>query len=151
MREIDRIRRQLRNALEANAWHGPSLLENLADVAADEARARPNPEVHSIWELVLHITAWVRAGISGTTGKRIDVPDEVDWPQPGEYSRTAWEDALQDMKEAHRELDEVLSRTKDERLDETVVGRDYTVYKLLQGVIQHDLYHAGQIAILKKS
>ena len=150
MREIDRIRSQLRNALEANAWHGPALLEILSNVGADEAQARPNPGVHSIWELVLHITTWVRAGISGTVGKRIEVPDEADWPTLDEDSGVAWEKAIGDMKDAHRELDEVLSRTNDERLEEQVVGREYTVYALLHGVIQHNLYHAGQIAILKK-
>ena len=150
MREIDRIRGQLRSALEANAWHGPALLETLSDVTADEARARPSSGAHSIWELVLHITVWVRTGISGATGKRFDVPDDVDWRAPGEDSRAAWEEAIRDMKEAHRELDEVLSRTKDESLEQEVVGRDYTLYKLLHGVIQHDLYHAGQIALLKK-
>jgi uncharacterized damage-inducible protein DinB len=150
MREVDRIKVELRNSLEGNAWHGPSILEVLLDVTVDMARARPIPKAHSIWELVLHITTWVRAGVSGAMGKAIEVPDEVDWRTPDEETSAAWEEALCDLKKAHGELDDVLSNTSDEKLAEVVPGKGYTVYKLVHGVVQHNLYHAGQIAILKK-
>lgn len=150
MREVDRIRVELRNSLEGNAWHGPSILEVLSGVTADMARARPIPRAHSIWELVLHITTWVRAGVSGAMGRAIEVPDDVDWRTLDDVTSEAWEEALSELKIAHGELDDVLSSINNEKLAEVVPGKGYTVYKLVHGVIQHNLYHAGQIAILKK-
>jgi uncharacterized damage-inducible protein DinB len=135
--------------MEREAWHGPAVKEVLAGVTASTARARPIAGAHTIWELVLHITAWIRAGEIGLAGEKVDLPDAEDWPAVTSQSEEDWQAALRDMDETYQRLRSALSGTSDTKLDDTVTGRDYSVYVLLHGVVQHCLYHAGQIVFLK--
>ncbi len=152
MSEIKRINGQLKRAFEGTAWHGPSVCEVLAGVTAEQAAAHPIAGAHSIWEIVLHIRTWERVGL-----RRIDewvpieVPDEEDWPAVTETTDQAWKNALNRLKLNHATLREVVGRLDEARLADIVPGTQYSVYFLLHGVIQHDLYHAGQIVLLKKA
>ncbi len=150
MTEIERISEQLKRAFEGGAWHGPSVKEVLEGVTAEKAAARPVPGAHSIWELVLHIAVWedaVRRWVSGDTA---DVPDEKNWPKLKDTSASAWKKALEDLEKRHMQLRQTISRLSDGELDKVLKHPKPTVYDLLHGAIQHDLYHAGQIAVLKK-
>ncbi len=150
MTEIERISEQLKRAFEGGAWHGPSVKEVLEGVTAEKAAARPVPGAHSIWELVLHIAVWedaVRRWVSGDTA---DVPDEKNWPKLKDTSASAWKKALEDLEKGHMQLRQTISRLSDGELDKVLKHPKPTVYDLLHGAIQHDLYHAGQIAVLKK-
>jgi uncharacterized damage-inducible protein DinB len=150
MREVERIEGEIRKSWEGKAWHGPSLLELLDDVTADQARARPVPDAHSIWELVVHCTAWQRAALGGIAGAKVDLSPEEDWSSVKDGNEPAWTKALQELEDTNQQLRRAVLEMDGTRLDEVVAGRDYTVYVLLQGVVQHNLYHAGQIALLKK-
>jgi uncharacterized damage-inducible protein DinB len=151
MGEIKRIKDQLKRAFDGEAWHGPSVCEVLAGVTAEQAAAHPVTGAHSIWEITLHICAWERIG-----RRRIEewVPMEVapeeDWPPVGEITEHAWKNVLNRLKLNHVALEEVVVRLDEAKLQEIVPGTPYNVYFLLHGVIQHDLYHAGQMALLKK-
>lgn len=152
MTEVERIGDQLRRAHEGEAWHGPALEEVLKGVDPQAALARPIAGAHSIWEIVLHVGVWesvVRRRISGEVVT--DVPPEQDWPPVGATSDAAWKEALRGLRSAHDELQKVLARFNDRQLNEPVPGMGYNVYFTLHGVVQHALYHAGQIAILKKA
>src|ERR1019366_3835809 len=123
--EAARIADQLRRAFDGEAWHGDSLFEILEGVtaarAAARAAARPIAGAHTIWELVLHIAAWGGA--------------------------------LAQVRRGHVELIAAVASLPDSRLDDMVPGKEgahYTFYYMLHGVVQHELYHAGQIALLKK-
>lgn len=152
MSETKRIRDQLKRAFEGEAWHGPSVCEVLSGITAEQAAAHPISGAHSIWELALHICAWERIA-----RRRIEewVPFEVtpeeDWPPIDDTSEHAWKNALNRLQLNHATLEELAARLDDDRLKEIVPGTPYSVYFLLHGVIQHDLYHAGQIALLKKA
>jgi uncharacterized damage-inducible protein DinB len=150
MDEIKRIDDQLRRAFEGHAWHGPALRELLADVTAEQATARPIPGAHSIWEIALHIAAWHEGVRRRVEGERVELSPEEDWPPVASTSEAAWQDALAVLERTHTELRRTVSRLADARLQEMVVGKDHSVYVMLHGLIQHDLYHAGQIALLKK-
>ena len=150
MTEIERIEDQLRRAFEGEAWHGPSLQELLADVTADQAAARPLAQAHSIWEIVLHLAAWDGVVRRRLEGESIDNPDEGDWPPVKERREGAWRNTLELMKNNHTELCLTISRLPSSRLDEPLAGSKWTAYITLHGSIQHYLYHAGQIALLKK-
>jgi uncharacterized damage-inducible protein DinB len=152
MSEIQRIEDQLRRAFEGNAWHGPAVRELLADVSAARAGARPLSTAHSIWEIVLHIAAWegvVRRRLQGEAVA--DLPSEQDWPPVRDSGEAAWRQAVHDLEQAHRALHEAIARSNEAHLADTVPGKDHSVYLMLHGIIQHDLYHAGQIAVLKKA
>jgi DinB superfamily len=151
--ECIRIADQLRRALEGKAWHGPSLTKILADVTAEHANARPIASVHSIWELVLHIEAWAQAALAATNG--VPMPNmlapEKDWPAVHDASSSHWEAAVSHMFASGEALSLAMGQFGDDRLAETVPGRRYDFYYLFHGVVQHSLYHGGQIALLKKA
>ncbi len=151
MSEIERIVDQLRRAFEGYAWHGPSLWEILPEVTSQQAFATPLAGAHSIWEIVNHITVWesvVRRRIKGEVINNV-TPAE-DWPAVNDSSEAAWQQTLTKLERGNRELRDTISGMSDGRLKEIVLGQTYTFYGMLHGVIQHDLYHAGQIAVLKK-
>lgn len=151
MTEAERITDQLRRAFEKHAWHGPSLQELLADVPAGKAARRPIPEAHSIWELVRHIAAWESVVRRRLAGERlVELSPEQDWPAVTDVSEAAWKQTMEELERGHLELRQAIARWPDTRLPEIVPGQKYSFYVMLHGVIQHDLYHAGQIAVLKK-
>jgi uncharacterized damage-inducible protein DinB len=151
MEEIKRIDDQLRRAFEGSAWHGPSLHELLADVTAERAAARPLIGAHSIWELVLHVTAAKDLVRRRLAGERAELSPEEDWPAVTAPSEAAWQELLVSLKRAQTELRNTMARVVDSGLEGMVPGKDHSVYIMLHGIIQHDLYHAGQIALLKNA
>ncbi len=152
MTETHRINSQLKRAQEGQAWHGPSLHELLEGMTAEQAAAKPIPNAHSIWELVNHIIAWERIARRRLEGEgEIEIPDEVNFPPVTDASEAAWQDTLKSLEASNRSLREGIKKIDDARLEESAPGASYSNYVLLHGVIQHDLYHAGQIALLKKT
>jgi uncharacterized damage-inducible protein DinB len=149
--EVARIQEQLQRAFAGRAWHGPSVLELLADVDAAKAARHPIEGAHSIWELVLHIAAWNKAAVRRLSGDRAELSDAEDFPPITDTSEEAWQHTVETLKRAHRELHYALESLDEARLDQPIVSGMATVYGTLHGVIQHGLYHAGQIALLKKA
>src|SRR5207249_2324660 len=145
-----RILDQLKRAFGGEAWHGPSVKEVLSGVTAEADLARPLAGAHTIWEIVLHIAAWKRAGSRMLSGESVNMTPEQDWPPVVDQSDAGWEQALQALEASQDELMLVIARFDDSELDLPVTGRPYSAYFLMHGIIQHDLYHAGQIAILRK-
>lgn len=149
--ESARIADQLRRAFEGDAWHGPALLELLDDVDAATAAAKPLPEVHSIWELVLHIAAWDGAACRRLAGEKEQPTGTANFPVVPKPTQAAWRKAIAHANSAHDELVKTVARLPESRLRERVPGKKYDFYFMLHGVAQHELYHAGQIAVLKKA
>lgn len=149
--ELERIEDQLKRAFEGGAWHGPSVLEVLKGVTASQAAARPLPGAHNIWDLVLHIAAWEDACRRRLEGDRAELSDSEDWRATTATDEAAWEQLKATLVEGHRRLRAAIAKTDESRLDEPILPGMPSVYVTLHGVIQHDLYHAGQIAILKKA
>ena len=153
MTEIERIVDQLKRAYEGGAWHGPSVREALAGVTAEQAHARPLASAHSIVELVRHIAVWEDAGRRRLEGDRaqIEISSLEDWPPADDTSDAPWEQAKAALDRGHQALVEAIAAVPESRLYEPILEGMSTVYVTLHGVIQHDLYHAGQIAMLKKA
>ena len=149
--ELARIEDQLKRAFEGGAWHGPSVLEVLKGVTASQAAARPLRGAHNIWDLVLHIAAWEDACRRRLEGDRAELSDSEDWRAMTGTDEAAWEQLKAMLIEGHRRLRAAIAKTDESRLDEPILSGMPSVYVTLHGVIQHDLYHAGQIAILKKA
>ncbi len=147
-----RIADQLRRALSGDPWHGPPLRDVLAGVTACQARSRPLASAHCIWELVLHIHVDFRVALDATRGlpmPKLFGTDE-DWPPVPEAS-ASWTVATDQLFQSGEQLAGAIASFADARLQETVPGRDYDFYHLFHGVVQHSLYHGGQIAMLKKA
>lgn len=157
MNEIFRIVDQLEREHAGDPWHGSPLSAILDGVTAEEAAARPLPGAHTIWELVLHMTGWkseVRRRLSGAPAGD---PEAGDWPAVGEATLERWAQARENLELAHRLLVSAVKEfpeanlyipANDTRNRELGIGVTY--YELLHGIVQHDVYHAGQIAILKR-
>lgn len=141
---------QLRRAFEGDAWHGPALLELLQDVNAGTAAANPLADAHSIWELVLHIAAWDGAALRRIAGEKIQLAGVANFPVVPKPTEAAWRKAVTQAKRTHDVLVKTVARLPESRLRERVPGKKYDFGHMLHGVAQHELYHAGQIAILKK-
>lgn len=153
MSETQRILDQLKRAYEGEAWHGPSVREVLKGVTAEQAHARPIPNGHTIYELLRHIAVWEAVGRRRLEGDPAEVPisSPEDWPPAEDTSEAAWEQAKAALDRSHQALVEAIKRVDESRWDEPILAGKSSVYVTLHGVIQHDLYHAGQIAILKKA
>ena len=154
MSEVRRIVTQMELAFNGKAWHGPALYEILAKVKASHAAAQPIAGAHSMWEIVLHISAWHKFVMRRLAGEEVlDVSEEEDWPSVSATTRPAWQNALNKLKQQHRKLCEATARLQESDLQRLVRSADseYSVYVLLHGVIQHDLYHTGQIVLLHKA
>jgi uncharacterized damage-inducible protein DinB len=150
--EVGNIADQIERTFEGDAWHGSSISEVLSSVCAEEAAARPLPAVHTIWEIVLHMSVWQRTVRERLQGRPIrPLSDEEDWPTVAEVSDSAWAEAVRELGSEYELLREEARRWNDRNLGERVEGQRYTVYQMLHGVVQHGLYHAGQIAVLKKA
>ena len=150
MTEIERITDQLRRAFEGEAWCGSALREVLADVTAESAARRMLANAHSVWEIVLHVAAWKDAVRRRLAGERVVTPAEGDFPSVVETDATAWRNAIEMLETRHTELREAVARLDDAWLEEPIVEGMSSLYVTLHGAVQHDLYHAAQIALLKK-
>jgi uncharacterized damage-inducible protein DinB len=151
--ESVRIADQLHRAFKGDAWHGSPLSDLLAGITAEQAVAHKLPSAHSIWELVLHIHAYMRIALEATQG--VPMPKlfgtEKDWPTVENSSAAAWADATRHLLQIAEHLAQAIGEFTDARLLEIVPGRQYNFYHLFHGIVQHSLYHGGQIAMLKRA
>ena len=150
MGEAKRIAEQHRRAYHGEAWHGPSVFETLRGVTAAAAAKRPIAQAHTIWELVLHLTSWERIVCSRVEGEVIEDSRALDWPAMPRPTATAWKEARAALESASDELRMAIARMTDRKLQTKRAGATRTYYDLVHGQVQHALYHAGQIALLRK-
>ena len=151
MNEIERIIDQMRRAYDGDAWHGPPLRAILAGVSAETAAARPIGGAHSIREIVRHITFWYDGVRRRLGGEVVDADEIEQWPEAADAGEAGWQQELDDLERAHKALVEAAGKLGDDDLERPVPGKPYNAYVLLHGLVQHNLYHAGQVAILKKA
>ena len=152
--ETARLADQIRRAFEGDAWHGDSIKELLAGVTADTAAARPIKNAHSIWELVVHIAAWDDAVLRRIDGAAVELTKQQDFPPVKDSSPAAWRRTVSHLEQTHNQLIKAVAAFPDSRLQDQVPGKTedyYDFYYMFSGIVQHELYHAGQIALLKKA
>jgi uncharacterized damage-inducible protein DinB len=150
--ELMRLEEQLRLALEGEAWHGPSVHEALSGVSAEQASSHPIPNAHSIWELVLHIGSDYALVLRRLAGDGRQLTPEEAWPSCPRATAENWQQAVEALRQSNQQLREAVRAFPAERLDELLVPEvPYTAYTQFIGVTQHNLYHAGQISLLKRA
>jgi uncharacterized damage-inducible protein DinB len=151
MSETRRIAGLLKAAFEGGAWHGPAVKEALAGVSAGQAAARPIAKAHTIWEIAAHIATWESVVLRRLRGEKVEPTDAEDWPQAAAGGERAWNDLLEGLESGNRALQDAILAFDEAALDRPPPGGRTAAYVLMHGVIHHDLYHAGQIALLKKA
>ncbi len=144
------IASELRHAVEGDPWHGSSLSHLVDGITAEEAMQRPIPTGHNIWELVLHITSWSKIALRRINGGQPQPFPGEDWPESGGFTEAHWSEIVAAMKDSHNRLCEVVAGLADDQLEKNAPGSGRSIAFMLHGVAQHDAYHGGQIALLRK-
>lgn len=143
----------LDEAYDRRSWHGPNLRGSLRGLSAARAAWRPSPERHSAWEIAVHAAYWKYAAWRRLTGEKrgsfaragsnwFDVAARPTEPR--------WREDLRLLGECHARLREAIARLADEDLTRPALGGRESIGFLVRGVAAHDLYHAGQIQLLKR-
>jgi uncharacterized damage-inducible protein DinB len=152
MSQAENLAGYVRAAYAGAAHHGPALADILADVNASRAAQRPAGSVHTIWELVLHIANWeeiLQRRLSGEIVKW-ERDSFADWPAVPDTSPEAWRAAQSRLETANTRLVATIRRCSDAELKSPSPGRSDTREEMIMGMLQHSIYHAGQISVLKK-
>ncbi len=150
--ETLRLADQLALAFEGGAWHGPSLGEVLRSVSAPVAAAHPVPGAHSIWELALHLHMVQNLVLQRLEGDPVPFDESAAWPpQPGEPTGGAWEAMVARITAGERRLREVVLGMNPARIDDLAMPGGDTIFVTIQGHLQHNLWHAGQMALLRRA
>lgn len=146
--------RNLDQAYDAKAWHGTNLRGSLRGLKLDELCFRPGPGRHDIWELALHCAYWkyaVRRRLTGEKRGSFPLKGSNFFPRPqGEPTLAAWRADLKLLDECHAALRSVVAALPARRLGQRLRGSEYTAVDTVLGIAAHDLYHAGQIQLLKR-
>jgi uncharacterized damage-inducible protein DinB len=149
--EIDRIGRLLESSHDGPAWHGPTLIELIADVTPAEAAHRPFAGAHTIEELVAHVAAWKAAAVRRLEGDPARLHDDEDFPVTSDSPDAGrWNAAVRRLTDAHALLSDRIATLAPDALDRILPGPNASARDTLHGVILHDIYHAGQVALLRK-
>jgi hypothetical protein len=144
---------QLALAFDRRSWHGPNLLGSLRGITFEGAAYRPQPRRHNVWEVVLHCAYWkyrVCRLLPGN-GPRSFPARGSDWfVRPAERSRSAWTRDRRLLAEWHGTLVEAVRGLDPADLDRRAGNSEFSVAELVSGAAAHDLYHAGQIRLLRR-
>lgn len=155
--DADLIIAELRRAHDGEPWHGPSRSALLADVTPGEAFWHPGGGAHSIWETVLHMRSWTREVARRALGGEPAAPEDGDWPAIPERSAAAWEESKASLNAAHEELLAAVRAIPESQLVKKAgvtraapLGTGISHRAMLHSLAEHDIYHTGQIALLKR-
>ena len=153
--EILRIIDLLNDTYESEeAWYGPSVVEALREVTPKLAERRLSESTHSIAEIVYHMTTWRIFTVRKLQGdKEFDIKtQDKDWKKLPVVDEFEWEAIQMELSLSQEELISELEKIEsDEFLEEYVPGRDYSYYTLIHSLIHHDVYHTGQVSLIKKA
>jgi hypothetical protein len=150
---LDLLLRLIDQAFDKKSWHGPNLRGSIRGVGRELAAWRPTADRHSIAEIVLHAAYWkyvVRRRLLGE--KRGSFPLKgSNWiARPGPLSAAQWREDVALLEEMHRTLRKAVASLGADALDERLAGSTVSNLQLVTGIAAHDVYHAGQIQLLKR-
>jgi len=148
--EVDRICGQIERAFSGDSWHGDNLSTILDRVDPTTVFDQPYSDGNCIWTLVGHLATWYDVAIKRLDGEAYDPPREKDFPTPKNLGVHQWETQRNYLRVQHERFLSRVKEMSDEDLDLKVSGVGYPAYILIHGVVQHLLYHAGQIAVVSK-
>jgi hypothetical protein len=144
----------LDEAYDRRSWHGTNLQGSLRGLSRAVARWRPRPDRHNIWELVVHAAYWkyaVRRRLTGGKRGSFALTGSNWWTRPdGDDSDAAWRRDVRLLANEHRALRAAVERWPAADLARQAPGSRFTYGALIRGAAAHDLYHAGQIQLLKR-
>ncbi|HXJ69927.1 MAG TPA: DinB family protein [Verrucomicrobiae bacterium] len=150
MAEKKRTLDLLDRAYRAKAWHGPALLETLVGVDASMAAKRVVKGAHTIWELVDHLGSWNAIVAERLAGKTPQVTPDMNFPRTPSPTPAAWKKSLARLAASQRKFRAAVAKFPESQLGRIRPGTKTSWNVLIHGQMQHQLYHAGQIAMLRR-
>jgi len=150
MSESKRISNLYQSIYDGNPWLEVTLAGTLKNVTAAQAYKKINPNLNTIWEIVNHLIQWRRNILERMSGEVIKTPDHNYFVPVLDPSEAAWEQSLQTLAKSQESWNAFFEDFDDDHLAKIYVNNGHSYYEHLHGIIQHDVYHLGQIVILKK-
>lgn len=150
MSESKRISNLYQSIYNGNPWLEVNLTKTLENVNAEQAYRKINPNLNTIWEIVNHLIQWRRNILNRVQGEIITTPDHNYFVPVLDPSEAAWEQSLQNLAKSQKAWNVFFEDFDDAHLEKIYTSNGRTFYEHIHGIIQHDVYHLGQIVILKK-
>ncbi|MBF4493451.1 DinB family protein [Flavobacterium sp. JLP] len=150
MSESKRISNLYQSIYNGNPWLEVTLAHTLENVTAAQAYRKVNPNLNTIWEIVNHLIQWRRNILRRVQGETVLTPDHNYFVPVLDSSEAAWEQSIQNLAKSQELWNAFFEDFDDADLDKIYVNNGHTFYEHIHGIIQHDVYHLGQIVILKK-
>jgi hypothetical protein len=150
---VDLLLRLLDQAYERRSWHGPNLRGSVRGVRAAVAARRPAEGRHNIWEIALHAAYWkyvVRRRLLGEKRGSFPLKGSNWFPRPVTLSEAAWQEDVAMLERMHWAMREAVGSLAARDLGVTPAGSKVSNFDMIAGVAAHDVYHAGQIQLLKR-
>lgn len=151
-KEIKSIIATLKNVLSEEPWFGRSVYSLLEEAGAFDVYAHPEGTSHSLIELLFHMCTWTEYTLSIIENEELEKTktiEALDWRNIDKEKHT-WENGLTKFKSANKKIIELLDTKDDSFLEQSLLDKNYNFKTLLNGLIHHHIYHAGQIAYIKK-
>ena len=152
-KEIKFIIRNLQNTLNGEPWYGKAVYQVMEEVDDTKACIKPGNSGHSLVDLLYHMIIWATfclKHLKNSSPDEIKKTESMDWREidPAIHN---WQKGMKEFKETHEQIISILETKNDEFLSKIVAGREFNYRFMLNGLIQHNIYHLGQVACLKKS
>jgi len=155
MTKSEEIANELKTVLSGNPWYGNTVYTIIEQVGFEAAYEKPPGSIHSIAGILLHMLAWTEEVMDRMNGMAAQTPSSGDWPDPGDPDEQKWQNYVNDLKLVNVNLLGVIQNFPEEQWDEPINETRsnemvLTYREMIDGFIQHQVYHAGQIALLTR-
>ena len=151
-KEVLSIANSFQNTLSSQPWFGRSVYEILEEVDESKVYSKPNGTEHSLIDLLWHMNTWAEftlANLEKRSPKELKAIEANDW-RDIDPKKHGWKDGLEQLKATHTKIIELLNQSDDSFLSDMVPNRSYNFHYMLNGLVQHNIYHLGQVAYVKK-
>jgi uncharacterized damage-inducible protein DinB len=153
----EKLQHELENILSGDPWYGSSVYDIIGQVSFEAAYEKSDRSVHTIAAIVLHMIAWTEEVMDRMNGQTASIPTSGDWPDTGTPDEQKWQNYVSDLKLVNVNLLKVMRDFPQEQWDELItdernreLGTGVSYEELISGLIQHHIYHSGQIALLNR-
>ena len=154
MKTGEKLVKEFEDILSGGPWYGDAIYKILDRITFDSAYEKPIPAAHNVAEILLHMLSWTEEVMDRMNGMTASTPSSGDWPDPGAPDEQKWQLWVEDLKLVNVNLIKIIRDFPDEQWDDKIDdkrGYEPTTYEeLIHGFFQHQIYHAGQIALLVK-
>jgi len=150
MLESKRISNLYQSIYDGEPWLEVTLANTLKNVNAQQAYMKIHPNLNTIWEIVNHLIQWRRNILQRVQGETVITPDHNYFVPVIDPSEVAWAQSLQNLAKSQEQWNAFLNDFDDAHFEKIYANNNHTYYEHIHGIIQHDIYHLGQIVILKK-